>query len=143
MSTFDAKVAVATDFLRNRASLNRRTTLRELGTAMGEILNQRGQRSISRPVRREKLGEVLAAVDKKSYAEDGILLSALVVHFYDNDPGHRFFESAQALGLSNVDHNEQLEKALARYTEFVPVSFDPVVPDDISELGEDEDADIF
>lgn len=143
MSTFDSKVAAATDFLRNRASLNRRTTLQELGTVLGELLAKRGQRTISTPVRREKLGKVLRAVDKKSYADDGILLSALVVHFWDNEPGHRFYESAKALGLS-VDPKEELRKACARFTEFVPVSFDVVVPDTIEELdNEDEDADIY
>ena len=153
MSTFENKVTVATDFLRNRASLNRRTTLQELGTVMGEVLNKRGQRSIATPVSRDKLRKVLREVDKQSWAEDGILLSALVVHFWDNKPGRHFFESAEALTgfaasgspeKSEYFHNKELRKACARYTELVPVITEPVIPDDISELDdEDEDADIF
>lgn len=87
MSSFEHKVAAATDFLRNRASLGRITNHQEVGRAVGEILHRRGQRGISTPVRREKIKVVLEQVDRTSWGEDGILLSALVPHFWDNEPG--------------------------------------------------------
>jgi hypothetical protein len=88
MSSFEHKVAATTDFLRNRASLGRITNHQEVAAAVGEILHRRGQRSISTPVRREKIKAVLDQVDRNSWGEEGILLSALVPHFWDNQPGH-------------------------------------------------------
>lgn len=149
MSSTTDKIAATTDFLRNRASLNRRTTLQELGTVVGEVLAQRGQRGVSTPVRREKFDKVLLAVDKQSFKDNGILLSALVTHFWDNKPTHRFYDNAAALGLNvgsdpEAFHKEQLRKVCAAYPDFVHVSTSPVIPDDISELDDDEeDADIY
>ena len=150
MSTFENKVEVVTDFLRNRASLNRLTDYQEVGRVAGELLHRRGQRRISTPVDRAKIAEVLRTVDKNSLADKGMLLSALVVHFWDNEVGHRFHDSAYKLGVADSDtdpgyrrgfHASQVEKAFAAYPEFVPVDLD-AVPDDVEELDEDyEDAD--
>lgn len=135
MSTFEAKVDQAYKFLVNRASLGRVTNYEELGRVLGQKLMESAQRRIDTPVRREKLPKVLRAVDDRSLSEKGVLLSALVVHFWDNDAGHRFFEAAGARGLYDGSpgrefHKAQLANTIAAYGGAVSV------PDDASELDE-------
>lgn len=136
MSTFENKVTVVTEFLQNRAALRRLTNHSEVGAVAGQQLAERGMRRIDTPVRREKIVDVLRAVDDKSIHESGFMLSALVAHFWDNDPGHRFFEAAIGRGLLSEDadaegraafHAEELAKV---YEAFGGVQ----VPDDASEL---------
>lgn len=147
MSKFEHKVAATREFLQNRASLNRLTSHREVGIVIGELLANRHQRRIATPVSREKVIKVLRAIDDESVAQDGIMLSALVVHFWDNEPGHRFYESAMARGLLSGNanfkafHQEQLAKIATRYSEFVPVNSEGSSGTTTSVLDEYEESD--
>ena len=98
MSTFENKVEVVTDFLRNRASLRRLTDYQEVSRVAGEVLHRRGQRHHAAPVDREKIAGVLKKVDDDSVENQGFMLSAIVVHFWDNEAGHRFFDRPTTVG---------------------------------------------
>lgn len=142
MSTFEAKVSVVTDFLANRASLQRLTSLQEVGVVAGKLLAERGLRRIDTPVRRDKIKDVLRAIDTRSYAEHAVLMSVLVPHFWDNNPGADFWDRASRLGLYDGGDredfiNDQFAKVVALYPEVVGVNDNVVIPDDASEL-EDE-----
>ena len=104
MSTVEDKITATQDFLANRASLRRVTNHQEVGAAIGEMLVNRHQRRISSPVRRNKVIDVLRALDDKSVESQGFMISALVVHFWDNSPGHRFWESASSVACSPPRH---------------------------------------
>ena len=131
MSTFNDKLTATRDFLENRASLNRVTTYRELCAVVGELLYRRNQRHIATPVSREKMADVLKAIDDESDKYFNILLSALVVHFFDNKAGHRFFEQQVERGLieeADFDtdrpedfHEVALAKVFAAFPEYVAV----------------------
>lgn len=143
MSTFEAKVAVVTDFLANRASLHRVTNLQELGVVAGHLLAERGLRGTSAPVRRDKLKAVLHAINQQTHAEQGILLGAIVVHFWDNEPGHGFYESAQQIGLNTFGdgaafHAAEQQKTFAAYPDFVGINDHVTAPDDAQDLDESE-----
>jgi hypothetical protein len=133
MSTFESKVDATYDFLVNRASLRRVTNHEEIGRVIGKTLMEKQQRRIDSPVRREKVIAALRAVDDRSLSEKGVMLSALVTHFWDNGVGSRFFDSATQRGVyeGNVDrksfHESQVKKAFSAYG-------GEEVPDDISEL---------
>lgn len=122
MSTFEDKVSATYDFLVNRASQGARlTTHQEVGTVIGKLLNERRQRRIDTPVRRDKIVSVLRAVDDRSVAENGVMLSALVTHFWDAQPGHRFIESATSRGLYSGGSKEAFHQAqLSQITEAFP-----------------------
>lgn len=98
-------VAVVTKFLVGRAKLGRVTTFKEVATVVGK---QTG----TTPDRRS-VGKALAQVAQDSYESDGVILPALVVHWNDNRPGHRFAKWAQRAGLDTSDvtelHTEQLD----------------------------------
>lgn len=97
-----------TDFLINRAALRRVTNMREVATATG--------------ISREKLGRVLCQVAKNTWENDGVLLPAVIVHFNDNRPGHRFAEWAKAADLLKYGvtpdkvHATQLEAVFNKYS---------------------------
>lgn len=145
MSTREAKAEVVYDFLINRASLKRLTTHEEVGKVIGIALRNRGQRRIDTPVRREKVVEAIALADKRSWAENKVLVSAVVTHFFDNDPGHRFYETASKRGLGDTKatHKDQLRKLRALHSTPVPFNQEPVGKhwDEGSEEDWDEDDD--
>lgn len=153
MSSFEDKVSAVTDFLRNRASLQRLTSHEEVGNVAGKLLRARQQRHIDTPVIREKIIEVLAEVDRKSFKKQGFLLSALVTHFFDNNVGHRFYERAIATGLLStyadeearrVFHRNHVKKIYAHYEGMAAMPLSVEVPDNISELDDvSEDSDSY
>jgi hypothetical protein len=104
------KVNKVTDFLINRAALRRVTNMREVATATG--------------IERHRLGKVLCQVAKNTWENDGVLLPAVIVHFNDNRPGHRFAEWAKAAGLIEYEygvtpdkvHSQQLEAVFNKYS---------------------------
>lgn len=101
----DKNVKVITDFLVNRAKLGRVTTFKEVAYVVAKqtgVTPDRGQ-----------VAKALGQVAEDSYASDGVILPALVVHWNDNRPGHRFSKWAMAAGLDVSDpdtlHQEQLD----------------------------------
>lgn len=149
MSTSEDKVTVVGEFLTNRAGLRRVTNYQEIGRVAGEQLYERGMRSISSPVRRDKIAAVLRAIDDTSFANNGYLLSALVTHFWDNNPGHRFYEGAVGRGMLPADasaddlrdfHVAQLQTIYADVPELIVASRVPDSPEGLAdEQFEDED----
>lgn len=134
MSTFEAKVQVVYDFLANRASLKRLTTHQEVATVAGYVLKGRHERRIDSPVRREKIKDVLKAVDEKSWSEKNVLLSATVAHFWDNDSSRAFYKRASSKGVvpGYVGRGEQTSfidgyrnKVFSAYQGSFPVSQSP------------------
>lgn len=147
MSTFEDKVTATYDFLVNRASQGARlTSHQEVGTVIGVLLNERRQRRISTPVARAKVIKVLKAVDDLSVERSGVMLSALVTHFWDAQPGSRFIQSAASRGLFNGGdagefHKAQLAQIKLAYPSFVGVNQvrDAVDLDDYEEDFEEDD----
>lgn len=135
MSTHEHKVKAVYDFLRTRAALGRVTTHEEVGVVIGRTLAERKQRRIDRPVRREKVQDALRAVDEQSFEEKGVLLSALVAHFWDDNASRKFIQRASEKGLylGNVDPDSwgasHRDAVYAAYPEV-----DEVIPDDASEI---------
>jgi hypothetical protein len=74
--------------------------------------------------RAEKVNKVLCQVAKNTWENDGVLLPAVIVHFNDNRPGHRFAEWAKAAGLIEYEygvtpdkvHSQQLEAVFNKYS---------------------------
>lgn len=66
------------------AELNRRTGLRPF--------------NLDQPGERKAMGELLGQISAVSYAETGVLISALV-HHKDGDPARRFYDLAKRKGL--------------------------------------------
>lgn len=145
MSSFADRVAVARAFLINRASLGRASNYRELIRVIGTHTGGR-----RRHVNRDKVAEILRAVDDASLADKGILLSALVVHFWDNEAGHRFFDQVaeRELLLAEPDdqdarkifHAEQVVKCFEAYPEIQPFWLRDETPDDASEIDEEAES---
>jgi hypothetical protein len=153
MSNFEQKVAAATEWLQRQAAHGRLTNVIEVQTWTGLRLAETGARAngSSMPIDRDKAWAVLAEVARQSFVTDGFLLPALVVHFGDKAPGHRFVEWAIEAGLMAtpqdaeqfVDengerrlpitdevrelHGDQLSAIFAKYG--------AGVPDDASTLG--------
>lgn len=123
MSNFDQKVEVVTNFLVTRAQLGRVTTFSEVAAQAGQALYERGYRSngSARPVSREKLADVLAAIASRSVKDNGFILPAIVLHAQDNGAGHRFIQWALDNnvmdGSDNVAtvHRQQVNKVFANY----------------------------
>lgn len=121
MSSHQDKVTAAYDFLANRASTRKLTNHREVGIVIGQTLMERSQRRISDPVRREKVIRVLQDVDRRSFAEKGVLLSAIVTHFWDAVPGKRFWDAARTYGLdvSQTDIAVYQQQVFDAFPDFV------------------------
>lgn len=104
MSTIEQKIEVITEFLQRQARLGRLTNPLEVQLAAGLALAEKGYRASGscQPVSRDEVGLALAQIAKTSFAEDGIILPALVVHFEDKQPGHRFVAQAAEAGLVEV-----------------------------------------
>ena len=141
MSTFNDKVIATNAFLLNRIALRRVTNHEELQRVIGQMLFINGRRSNPFPISREKIIEAFAAVDDLSIKEHGVLLSALVVHFWDDGITHRFYEKAILNGLLSPDadederrlfHREHLGKVYGTYGLLA-------VPNDLSALFPSED----
>lgn len=126
MSSMDQKVEVIGEFLQNRAQLQRVTGFEEIQRVAGQKLAEKGYRlSYSNvPVRRSDVAQALAIIADQSFKDAEILLPAIVVHFWDADPPHQFYEWATTLGLlsSEADleerravYKQQVEATLAFY----------------------------
>jgi len=111
MSSFNDKVIATQAFLLNRIGLRRVTNHEELQRVIGQMLFANGRRSNPFPLSREKAIDALAAVDDLSFKEHGVLLSALVVHFWDDGITHRFYEKAILNGLLSPDADEDERQA--------------------------------
>jgi hypothetical protein len=100
MSTMDHKVEVITEFLQNRAQLQRVTGFQEIGEVAGKKLLEKGYRSqSSSPVKRGDIAEALAIIAQTSYQQNQVLLPALVTKFWTNEPTHEFALWASNAGL--------------------------------------------
>lgn len=141
MSTFNDKVIATNAFLLNRIGLRRVTNHEELQRVVGQMLFLNGRRSNPFPVDREKIIDALAAVDDLSIKEHGVLLSALVVHFWDDGITHRFYESAILNGLLSADADEDERTAFhAAHLAKVYDTYGAIlVPSDLSALFTNED----
>lgn len=143
MSTFNDKVIATNAFLLNRIGLRRVTNHEELQRVIGQMLYLNGRRSTPFPLDREKVIDVLRAVDENSIKEHGVLLSALVTHFWDDGITHRFYEAAILNGLLDPEADEADRKAF--HAEHLTKVYDTygalVVPSDLSALFTNEDED--
>lgn len=150
MSTFNDKVIATNAFLLNRIALRRVTNHEELQRVVGMMLFANERRSNPFPISREKIVEALKAVDEQSVKEHGVLLSALVVHFWDDGITHRFYESAILNGLlpADADEDERTAFHAAHLAKVYDTYANIVVPSDLSALftneseDEDEEADL-
>lgn len=118
MSTFDQRVQVVRDFLIGRARLRRTTTFQEIGVATGEALAKYRTSGSTKPMSRQKVAAALSEVARTSLKENGFILPAIVVHWNDNRPGHRYAEWVSKAGLSSYgegNHATQVKKVFAKY----------------------------
>jgi hypothetical protein len=116
MSTQENKVEVITEFLRNRASLGRVTTVQEIQRVAAEMLVAHGYRDDLYLVDRDVVNDVLNEIAKASFAEQGFILPAIVVHFADDEPPSRFIYQAVNAGLL-TDEAVISEQAAAAFAE--------------------------
>jgi hypothetical protein len=116
MSTQENKIEVVTEFLRNRASLGRVTTVQELQRVAAEMLVAHGYREDLYLVDRDVVNDVLNEIAKASFAEEGFILPAIVVHFADDNPPSRFIYQAVNAGLLS-DEALIAEQAAAVFAE--------------------------
>jgi hypothetical protein len=116
MSTQENKIEVVTEFLRNRASLGRVTTVQEIQRVAAEMLVAHGYRDDLYLVERDTVNDVLNEIAKTSFAEQGFILPAIVVHFADDEPPSRFIYQAVNAGLLS-DEALIAEQAAAVFAE--------------------------
>jgi hypothetical protein len=101
------KVEVIGEFLQNRASLQRVTGFEEIQRVAGQKLLEKGYRYSSNvPVRRSDVAEALRIIADQSFKQDEILLPAIVVKFWTNEPTHEFATWASAAGLMEGELEE-------------------------------------
>lgn len=127
MSTPEQKVEVITKFLHNRANLKRVTSYQEVQRVAGEQLYMNRVRWTARPIGREQVATALAEI-----AKTDLPLVSIVVHFWDDEPGHQFTQFAADAGHtfdSRADllvfHKAQVEAAFAANENYSPVPDTP------------------
>jgi len=140
MSTHENKIEVITEFLRNRAALGRVTNVREIQMVAGEMLYTKEQRSHPFPVEREKVHAALDDIAKASYAAEGVLLNAVVTHFWDDEIGERATRWGVLIGVVDQDTAVPTEALKAfflaqRAEVFAKYQNTPVIPDTPVDLG--------
>jgi hypothetical protein len=101
MSTLENKVEVIREWLVRQAAAHRLTNPVEVGLWAGLRLAEKGYRTggSAMPVGREAVFAALEQIARDDVAAHQPLLPALVVHFTDQLPGHRFAEWAIEAGL--------------------------------------------
>lgn len=100
MSSMEHKVEVISEFLENRAQLQRVTGFQEIQRVAGEKLLEKGYRYSSNvSVRRKDVAQALAVIADQSYKNHQVILPALVVKFWTNEPTHEFAQWATNAGL--------------------------------------------
>lgn len=119
MSTKENKIEVITDWLVRCARKQRLTNYVEVQVAAGLGLAEKGYRANGScvPVEFDDVVEALNEIAETSFAQDGAILPALVVHFGDKKPGHRFVKYAGDTHLitlpefnpDSVDNEEEME----------------------------------
>jgi hypothetical protein len=104
MSTFENKVEVVTEWLQRTARLQRVTNLYEVRVAAGLALAEKGYREngSARSLGDETF-DVLEAVAKESFAAQGLILPALMIHFGEKKPSSHFLGWAAEAGLIDPD----------------------------------------
>lgn len=107
MSSIEQKVEVITEFLQNRAQLQRVTGFEEIQRVAGQKLLEKGYRySTNTPVRRGDVAQALTIIADQSYKDAEILLPAIVVKFWSNEPTHEFATWASNAGLMDGELEE-------------------------------------
>ena len=135
MSTFTDKKDAITAFLVNRAQLTRVTNHEEIQRVTGTLLFNGGRRSIPTPVSRDKVVEVIKAIDAESAASQSILLSVLIPHFWDAGITPRFYQTAIELGLLDADAStDERETFRSEMLAKVYLTYATQTPDDLSTL---------
>jgi hypothetical protein len=89
---------VCMDFLLERARYEFVTSYTELNAALA---NRTGLRSFdfSQGIDRKGLGYLLYLVAEQTFAESGLLISALCRYLNENDPGDGFYDNAREHGF--------------------------------------------
>lgn len=106
------------DFAVRRVELERLTSYTELSAMLTRRILHRSTR-----VDRKTVSHVCAAMSRRSVGECGAMLSAMVVHLDDNDPGDEFYNFARELGLDpgntmaehTLFHQQQIQALRAHY----------------------------
>jgi hypothetical protein len=100
MSSIENKVEVITEFLENRAQLQRVTGFQEIGEVAGKKLLEKGYRNYSsEPVSRSDVASALAVIADQSFKDNQVILPAVVTKFWTNEPTHEFAQWAGSAGL--------------------------------------------
>lgn len=99
MSTLEQRVIVITEFLENRARLQRVTNFQEIQRVATEKLATTPLDMVFSPLSRDEVEEALTMIAKNSFEANQLILPALVVHFWDNKPVHQFATWASNAGL--------------------------------------------
>lgn len=117
MSTPEQKVEVIREWLVRQAEQKRLTNIVEVQTWAGLRLAEQGYRpdGSSQPIERDDAWEALNQIAAQEAKKNQPLLPALVVHFADGKPGHRFVEWALAAGL--IDLPQDAEQFVDEYGE--------------------------
>lgn len=115
MSSMEQKVEVITEFLQNRAQLQRVTGFEEIQRVAGKALLEKGYRySTDAPVRRGDVAQALAIIADQSFKDAKILLPAIVLKFWSNEPTHEFATWATNAGLMTEGELEECGQGPAR-----------------------------
>jgi hypothetical protein len=136
MSTFNQKVTVVTEILKDNARQRRLTNRQELAEQAGRRLHAKGQKKNDGALDRYKLIEVLERIAQRT--TDGVLLPALVVHYNDSRPGRRFADWARSAGV-NTDHRQAVRDVFDAYGDAYTKSIFEPAPAPAFEADEDED----
>lgn len=136
MSTSEQKIEVITEWLQRQAAQRRLTNMLEVQTYAGLRLAEKGYRQSGSivAVSRDKVFDALAVIAEQSFAADGVLLPAIVVHFSDKKPGRRFFEWANAAGTATETETEDGMEFHGQQVDAVFARYGAPVPDDASSL---------
>lgn len=94
---WDALVEESIGLLKEQARLQRITSYSDLNVALA----RRGHRPFDFEQRSDRtaMGSVLGRVSHRSFDEDGVMLSAIVVYIDQNDAGPGFYNLGVQLGL--------------------------------------------
>ncbi|MHA2790160.1 hypothetical protein ACXZ66_13640 [Corynebacterium sp. S7] len=107
---WDELVSVAFAYLKKKAGRGSTVTYTELNLELKESTGQEAF-NFEHPEGRNAIGDLLGDVAEKSYDENNVLLSAIVMYGNENKPGQGFFNLARSMGLLAADATPEEKEA--------------------------------
>ena len=114
-SEWDELAAATTDFLVDRAKLERKTSYTELNSVLARRTGAR-RFDFEQEADRAAIGALLGQVAREQLPDVGALISAIVIYLNANDAGTGFYRLAEGLNLlpTGANADQRLKSWIAQ-----------------------------